>query len=179
MPPLVNRVARLLPHVCLLLAILAPVAVIALLALVPTEFFTKSLVFPESARAHLEFGAGKRLIAALILLLPVGCMSYALMNARSSLRRFNKGDYFSASAIRGIRGFGAGIFWSGILTLTMKPIAVFILTSIAGGTLSAGGPVLRIETDHVLMLVIGGILWQIASMMQRAAELAEENRQFV
>jgi len=173
MPPIVNRLARLLPHVCLLLAILVPATAIAIMALIPVETFLASLKL--SASPLPEFGWEQRSIAALILLLPSGCLSYALMKARSSLRRFNRGDYFSASAIRDIRGFGAGIFWSGMVKFAVWPLVTLVVT----GMYSARSLLMGLGTSTLVMLTIGGILWQIASMMQRAAELAEENRQFV
>ena len=170
MPSLVSRFATPLPHVCLLLAILAPVAVIAIIATASAESLAMGLDLSVRMHAQMEFGWERRFIAALIALVPVSCLSYALLKARDSLKRFNSGEYFSASAIAGIRGFGAGIFWSGLLTLVLAPIAIFALT---------GRNVLRLDMSTLVMLTVGGILWQIASTMQRAAEIAEENRQFI
>jgi len=175
MPPVVNRAARLLPHICLLLAILAPATLIAIMTLASDQTLAMGMNIPEGTRAQIEISWQRRLIATLILLLPTGCLSYALTKARSSLRQFNRGEYFSASSIRGIRGFGAGIFWSGLLALAIGPFA----TMIALGSHATRTLMIRIDVSTLVMLAIGGILWQIASMMQRAAELAEENRQFV
>lgn len=181
MSRVMNRFASLLPHVCLLLAVLVPVSVIAIIAIVPAANLAMSLDLSEHARAQLQLQLGweRRFIATLICLLPAGSLAYALMNARSALRRFNSGEYFSASAIRGIRGFGAGIFWSGLLTLVAAPPAMYVLTYVSDGTHSSHPLNIRVDMSTLVMLAIGGILWQIASMMQRAAEIAEENRQFV
>jgi uncharacterized membrane protein YidH (DUF202 family) len=179
MSRIVNRLAGVLPHFCLFLAIAAPLSLILIIAMVPAEKLTLAMNISERAHALPHLGWERRVLATLICLLPVGCLSYGLMHARSSLRRFNSGEYFSASAIRGIRSFGAGIFWSSLLTLAVAPLAMYTLTRYSEGTHTGRTLMFRLDVSTLVLLAIGGIIWQIASMMQRAAELAEENRQFV
>jgi hypothetical protein len=179
MSRIANRFAGVLPHFCLLLAILVPVGVIWIISILPAEFMTRGLRLSEAPHALPHLGWERRFIVALICLLPAGFLSYALLNARSSLQLFNHGEYFSASAIRGIRSFGAGIFWSSVLTIAATPLAMFVLTTNSDGARAGHTIAWRFDASTLVLLAIGGILWQIASMMQRAAELAEENRQFV
>lgn len=179
MSRIVSRLGGFLPHFCLFLAILAPVLLVWIIAVIPAEQLTQNLRISEAPHALPHLGWERRFIVALIGLIPTGCLSYALINARSALRRFNKGEYFSAPAIRSIRSFGAGIFWSSLLTIPVTPLAMYALTSVSEGTHSSHTMMWRFDMSTFVLLTIGGILWQIAAMMQRAAELAEENRQFV
>jgi hypothetical protein len=179
MSRIANRLAGVLPHFCLLLAILTPVLVIWIIAVIPAEQLTRAMRLSETTHLLPHLGWGRRVIVALICLLPSGCLSYALIRARSSLLRFNKGEYFSPSAIRDIRSFGAGVFWSSVLTFLASPLSMYVLTRYSEGNRAGSTVMWRFDLSTMVLLAIGGILWQIASMMQRGAELAEENRQFV
>lgn len=179
MSRILNPLAGVLPHFCLFLAILAPVVLVWIIAVIPAEQLTQNLRISEAPHVLPHLGWERRSIVALICLVPVSFLSYALINARSALRRFNKGEYFSAPAIRSIRSFGAGIFWSSLITIPATPLAMYALTAFSEGTHSSHTTVWRFDMSTFVLLTIGGILWQIAAMMQRAAELAEENRQFV
>ena len=179
MSRIANRLAGVLPHVCLLLAILAPVSIVWILSIIPADDLVRGMHLSGTSRALPPIGWERRLIVTLICLVPTGCLSYALMNARGALRRFNKGEYFSAPAISGIRSFGAGIFWSSLFTFAVTPLGMFVLTRYSDGTQAGHTMYWKFDMSTFVLLAIGGILWQIASMMQRGAELAEENRQFV
>jgi hypothetical protein len=170
--------ARLLPGFCVLLAILTPLVTIWVLWIVSPGFLTKVLHISEVTLSQ-DFGWWPRCVMVLIGLLPAACLSYGLLNARSALARFSRGEFFSAAAIRGIRGFGAGVFWSGVLAIAIQPVALTVITLFLDASPPQWSMLINVDTATLVMLTIGGILWQIASMMQRGADLAEENRQFV
>lgn len=119
----------------------------------------------------------QRAAIAVVALLPVALLVYALTCAWRCFRSFARGEYLSLAVVRNLRGFAAWMFWSTVVALLTTPVLTLLIT------LGAGPDGHRVSVNfsstQALTLLFAGIVWQVAAVMTRAVALAEENAQFV
>ncbi len=108
---------------------------------------------------------------------PVALLSYGLLRARSCFQQFARGDYFTPRAISGLQGFSGGTFLAGVTGVFAAPLASLALTLGSGAGRSS--ITLNLGSHELLLMLFAAIVWQIAAALVRAAQLAEENAQFV
>ncbi|WP_322419073.1 DUF2975 domain-containing protein [Mesorhizobium huakuii] len=124
-----------------------------------------------------EFGLGRRLAAFAISFVPLACLVFALMAARSAFRAFATGDFFGQNAIRNLRYFGLGLLASALL----KPVSGAALSVLLSWDAPAGQHrlTLGLDSETLLTLLTAGIVAVITWVMSEASALADENAQFI
>jgi hypothetical protein len=157
------RLSALLAHSCLLLSAVLPLATLYGLWTTP----------PVPVPAELWRAAALLAIA----MLPVCGMAYGLLRARQCFQGFVRGDIFHLSTARHLRGFAAGMLVAAVAGLLAAPC----MGLLQAWSASAGGHALTVElsSQHMLLLLFAGIVWQIAHGMAQAAALADEHAQIV
>ncbi|MEO8315329.1 MAG: hypothetical protein ABI645_11095 [Pseudomonadota bacterium] len=128
-------------------------------------------------RAVQSLSTLQRICIGVVATIPSLCQGYGLFSVRRCFQSFARGEYFTLEAVKGLRGFAAGLFFSLVADLLSKPLLSFVATLNSGPgehEVSAG-----VSTDQALTLLFAGILWQIAGAMTSAKRLAEENAGFV
>lgn len=106
--------------------------------------------------------------------LPMIFLVIGLWTARACFKRFARGEFFAASAIRALRKFSiwaalsaaTALVGHALLTLALSPHFQQVLFSIA-------------SSGHWLTLTFAGMLWVMAAMINHGRSLAEENEAFV
>lgn len=160
---------------CVLLIATLP-AVTLFLVVFSFDVFASGLGLP-AAQSAAPITLVQRAAIAVVALLPVALIVYALTCAWRCFRSFARGEYLSLAVVRNLRGFAAGMFWSTVAALLTTPVLTFLVTLGAG---PAGHRVsVSFSSTQALTLLFAGIVWQVAAVMTRAVALAEENAQFV
>jgi hypothetical protein len=175
----IGRLSAVCAWACLVLAVLLPAAVCVFWAVTPADSVAAridagrgaALLFPDG------LAAWQRATGAALSLIPTGLMAWALVEAWRCLRRFAAGAFFARDAVRRLRGFARGLFWAALGGILVGPLTSLALTAAN----PPGGRALAISlgSDQLLGLLMAGILWTIAGAMAEAADLADENAQFV
>lgn len=168
-----RRSSRWFARLCRLLAVLLPVLVAWSVFARPIE----TLLPPLGSGAGADLHDAQRLLLRLLALLPVSGTAYGLWRAADCLGALARGDYFSETTARGLEGLGAGMLAAGVAGLLVAPLAGLIATWNA----APGGHALALSFDSniVMTLLFGAIVWQVAAVLRRAIALAAENAQFV
>lgn len=164
--------------VCLLLALGLPAGVLwTLLALPPDALLRAAGAAPGRGAGAFDLATWQRVAVTLLGLWPAGCVSYALLQARRSLRSFASGTYFSVDATRGLRGLGSGLVLAAVAQLVVTPASSVILTYALG----KGSRVLTLglSSTMLMQLAMAGLVWLIAAVLAEAREIADEHAQFV
>ena len=164
------KLNRLLWGACVLLAVVLPLWAALALWLTPPG---SALGLP----AAVSFEPWQLAAAWLLGLLPALCAGLGFWVARGCFSSFARGEYFSASSVRSLRGLGLGMLASGVAGLAVPTLLWLML----GWNLPAGQRPLwfNIGSQQLLLLVFAAIVWQIAGALQRGIELARENEAFV
>jgi len=175
------RLSAVLAAGCGLLAILLPIADAYYLSVSGPQVLAEKLGIAAALqhRAGLTNGLAiwRHALIVIVGLLPVVLISYGLLRARRCFRAFARGEYFSLAAVSGLRGLAAGMFFSSLAGLLVPPLSSAILTV---GAVGHGGSIaVNVSSNELLLMLFGGIVWQIAAVLGKAARLAEENAQFV
>jgi len=104
-------------------------------------------------------------------------LSVALFLVSRCFGNFSRGDYFSGENSKRLSGFGKWILLSGLAGLLAPTLIGLILTAHAG----QGQRVFLIElgSGPLLSLLLGGLIWSFARILERATEISEENAQIV
>lgn len=155
------RLSALLAHICLMLSTVLPLATLYGL-----------WTAPPVAVSH-WLAAGTLAIA----MLPVCSMAYGLLRARQCFQGFVRGDIFHVSTAQHLRGFAAGMLVAAVAGLLVTPWIGLLQTWNA----PVGSHAFAVEfsSQHLLLLLFAGIVWQIAHGMAQAAALADDHAQIV
>jgi uncharacterized membrane protein YagU involved in acid resistance len=179
LPARVHRLSRVLAGVCILLAVIFPIAVLYSLLTSPPEIFFRNLGLAERIprAALMSVALWQHVTMVLLGLVPVTCVSVGLVYAGRCFARFARGMYFTAETVRDLRGFAVGVFASGVASLAVFPILHVVMTTGEG----AGGIAVafNVSSNQLLSILFGGIVWQIAAVMAQATDIAQEHAQFV
>ena len=100
-----------------------------------------------------------------------------LFLAARCVSRFGRGELFSPGAIADLKGFARLSFFgaaAGVIAPTIIGLALTVLNPAGMKELTV-----RVGSQEVIGLLTSGIFWIIAGVLARAAQVAEENRQFV
>lgn len=169
----------LLSAACLVLAVALPALVACYLVMAPAHILAANVGLPVSSplnSAGFQLPVLQRSLVIGAGLVPVGFMAAALMYARRCFLSFSRREYFTRDVVHGLRRFAGGMFLSGASGLIVAPLASLLLSAAAGGRISL---TFSVGSSQALLLLFAGVVWQIATVMSKAAALAEENSQFV
>lgn len=113
----------------------------------------------------------------LALLIGIGLFAWALWSARRVFAGIGRGAYFAKGTILGVRNFALAV----LLYMTAAPVAraaasALYLTRFNHGTFTLE---FALSGSLMLMLIFSGAITLVSSVMAHAAEIDEENRQFV
>lgn len=118
---------------------------------------------------------GMRMVAIATALLHLLPLSWGLWRLRVCLAQFAAGRPFGPEGIAGLRDFALG---TGLCAVT-KPLAGLLFKLALGWN---GGPkqiAIEISSDVMILALFAGVVAALAWALEKAAALAEENRQFV
>ena len=161
-PPHLRRAARRL-RLFVLLATALIVSVLGFAAWVQASGHGAS--FPA---LQIEVAGLTALPGAIMLLLLALLLGLAMFSAAGLLRAVEAGDAFPA---RPLRGFALYLFLAVLLSVIGPP-----LLHLAGG---AGRIELSLSGGEALMLLITGLLFFVARLLDEAQRLADEHSQIV
>ncbi len=113
----------------------------------------------------------------LALLIGIGLFVWALWSARRVFVGIGRGEYFAKGSILGVRNFALAV----LLYMTVAPVArtaasALYMTQFEHGTFTLE---FAMSGSLMLMLIFSGAIALVSSVMAHAAEIEEENRQFV
>ncbi len=113
----------------------------------------------------------------LAILIGIGLFVWALWSARRVFVGIGRGEYFSKTTILGVRNFALAV----LLYMTVAPLArtaasALYMTHFEHGTFTLE---FAMSGSLMLMLIFSGAIALVAAVMAHAAEIDEENRQFV
>lgn len=174
-----QRISALCASGCAVLAVVAPLAVVALWAFGSWPVLALVRLIPPDILPDLHgpVHAWQRITGAVICLVPALLLSCGLLRARRSLAAFVRGDFFAADVVGSLRGYAAFTFWAAIAGMISVPVlSVAVTWANPPGHRELS---LDLSGAQVLNLLGAGILWVIASAMARASTIARENEQFV
>jgi hypothetical protein len=162
---------------------IAAVAIAALLPLAVALYWTmvgEEEVLRTSGltlEAFREFGATQRFGAALITVLTILPLSWALLRLRVCFIEFAGGRPFSARGIAGLRDFASGVALAAVAKLVGFTLLTLVLTWNAMPGMRQLS--IQINSDMLLMALFAATVASLAWAMEKAAAIAEENSQFV
>ncbi|MBC7683062.1 MAG: DUF2975 domain-containing protein [Ferruginibacter sp.] len=110
-------------------------------------------------------------------MLPVGGLAYGLLQARQCFQGFVRGEVFSQSTVRRLRGFAAGVVVAAVAGLLLPTLRSLLMAWT--GLADRHAVVVEFSSNNMLLLLFAGIVWQIAHVMAQAAALADEHAQIV
>lgn len=172
----VDRPARLLSRICLMLALLLVPAVAGVLALGWPEILSSAMPALGADVDLAQLARWRSLLIYVLAMVPVSLMAAALIAASRCLAAFARRQYFSAAAVGHMRRFSAFVFWAAISGVVVPTLVVLIATTAGPGprrlTISFG-------SDDLFLLLFAAISWQIARVLGRAVALAEDHAQIV
>lgn len=110
-------------------------------------------------------------------MVPGAIAMYGFWRLRRLFGLFAAGQYFSAEAIRCVRGFGLAALAYGVAA----PVARLLITLLVTFSNPPGERLLliRISSDDLAILFLGGAFYVIAWVWTRAKEISDENAQIV
>jgi hypothetical protein len=162
-----TRLNQTLAWGCLALAVVLPLA--ALYGLWAAS--------PGVGVQGLAMTLGQRVLAVVIGLLPVACMAYGLVRASQCFTGFARGAVFSLGTVQHLRGLAAGLLGAGLAGLLAPTLLGLLFTW--GAPTGQHALAVSLGSQQLLMLLFAGIVWQIAHVMVRAREIADDNAQIV
>jgi hypothetical protein len=117
------------------------------------------------------------LLYRVMTLVPIAIFVWALLSARRSFIGVGRGEYFSRSTILGLRNFALAV----LLHIVVAPIPLMIARGLYVSRFEHGAFMLTFSMNATILLtlVFTGAVALVSTVMARAADIAEENRQFI
>lgn len=171
---------RVLAWACLLLAVVLPVAVLAMLwHSTPADMLAQLDIQqrPGSRVGTVPLSTWQHGLVVGLGMLPVSAMAYALWRAHQCFRGFARGDVFSLATVRHLRGFAAGLLVASCAGMVVPVACAWLLT--LGVPAGSRGLSISVGSQQLLLLLFSGIVWQMGQAMTRAVELADDNAQII
>jgi hypothetical protein len=170
----VRRLSRGMAILCLLTAVALPLGLLAYWLTMPAEELLRDARLQMAGQ---EIGWMQRLAALVLSAIPLGCLTWGLLQARRCFGAFADGHFFAAEAVYGLRGFAIALFVSALL----RPIAGAALSVLLSWGAGPGkrALVIGVSSDVLLSLLFAGMVVVITWVMAEARGLADENAQFV
>ncbi len=155
------------------LAVLLPIAVLV------GWFTTDISVLASQAGLSPELAPDQRLfiVAGLVSVVPVLCLTWALWSARRYFLLLRRGVYLSRANVIALNGFGKFVALSGLAGLLLPTIIGLLLTANAGEGERA--LIVTLGSTPLLSLLFGGTLWTMAAVTANATAIAEDHAQIV
>lgn len=163
--------AIILRAITIAAAFALPVATISVLILSPVDIITAAKVAPPNQ----PLSALEEVVCIAVASIPVLLIGYGLMQLARAFAAIANGEYFSQRMFGSLRVFAASLSLSGFASLLVAPIVSLLVTwgneerSLA---ISIGSPQLG-------LIFFGALLWVLAQLLERAAEIEAENREIV
>jgi hypothetical protein len=113
----------------------------------------------------------------LALLVGIGLFVWALWSARRMFVGIGRGEYFAKGTILGVRNFAlAVLLYMTVAPATRTAASALYMTHFEHGTFTLE---FAMSGSLMLMLIFSGAIALVSSVMAHAAEIDEENRQYV
>lgn len=177
--PRLARLARLARAMIWITTIgIVLIVVLTALAFVIPDW-TRNLLLARLGQtgAVLPLSPSGQIAAGAIVAVPVAVMVWGLWHVRALFREFAAGRVFTERTARHLQMFGASV-------LAQAPLGPLIAVALTI-TLTFGQPTgqrmaaVAFSTNDYFALIVGGVLFAVASAMREAARIADENAGFV
>ena len=167
-----RRLAHTMRWVSLALAALGPMVLIGV--------WSRFEVFAPSVMPGLDmatFSTVDRVGGYAISMLPAALGIWGFLNLARLFGRFAAGDLFDAENAVRLRRFAVSL----LAVVPMKVVAHALLSVWLTRDMPPGSRQLQISfsSDDVVLFAIGVLMVALATVLREAAEIAEENRQFI
>lgn len=172
----IDRPALVLSRLCLALALLLVPVVAGVFAFGGLQSLSSAMPGPAADMDLADLPGWRTLLIFALTMIPVALMAAALLQASRCLAAFARRQYFSALAVRYMRGFSAFVFLAGVAGMLVPTLVVLVATTAGPGPASL---TLSFGSDDLFLLLFAGISWQIARVLGRAVALAEDHAQIV
>ena len=119
----------------------------------------------------------QRWLAASLASISLGCLFYAALRLHRMLQCAAQGTFFSGQSIAHWRAFAGAMLCSVLASILQLPLREVLFRLFWGS-----GPYplkLSISSQDVQLVVVCGVLYLVASMMQEGQRLANENAGFI
>lgn len=173
------------PKMVLLFKGLALCAVIAATLLAVGTILFWLTIEPDEVRQMIELGPevspditmGQRIAAALVGLMTTLPLAWGFLRLRVCLASFAAGRPFASQGIAGLRDFAIG----GLLAALGRFLGHTLMSLVLTWTATPGHRQLAasIDADTLLLAMFAASIAALVWAMEKAAAIAEENRQFV
>jgi len=172
----IRRLSMVLAWCCIGFVALSPLVHVWLWATIEPATLAAQLGLPPTVvqgNTLATLDPWQRAFGALVTMVPVGLMIFALLRARRCFLLFAVGRFFEPGTVRALRGFAAGMFWSAIAALAIQPLLTGLFT------LGSGSLHLALNLSPLSSLFVSGTVWVIAWVMARAVLLAQDHASIV
>ncbi|MEM8853669.1 MAG: hypothetical protein AAGD34_08215 [Pseudomonadota bacterium] len=111
-----------------------------------------------------------------LVMAPVICIAAALVAASRCFFAFGSGQYFQVGVVTALRAFGARVALAAIIALLTPTLLGLVALGSSTGNHAL---VVELNSNQLLGLLFGGIVWAIGGVMARAVDMADYNAQIV
>ncbi|MBS0535727.1 MAG: DUF2975 domain-containing protein [Proteobacteria bacterium] len=171
----VRGLSAIMAAACLTTSALLTAAMAFYWAATPTRTLLSQAGLANSPATELDVTV--RALGFVVAMLPLAALIYGLLSARRCFKAFAAGDIFSRRTIGHLMAFAVAVAGSAFLKpFTGAAMSVLLSASVATGTKTLA---FHIGSDTLIALIFAGAVAIIAWVMTEAADLSDENKQFV
>ena len=124
-----------------------------------------------------SLGGGTRFIAALVAVPYLATLAYAVLRLLAMLRAFERAAFFDIATVRQLRGFAGALLLARVLVVPTIYARSYVVARLSGDADAHG--IFTFVPDDLAVLLICGVFYLIARIMEEGRRLADENRGFV
>ena len=124
-----------------------------------------------------SLSGGTRFIAALIAVPYLAMLAYAVLCLLAMLRAFERAAFFDITTVQRLRGFAGALLIARVLVVPTIYARSYVVARLSGEADAHG--ILTFVPDDLAVLLICGVFYLIARIMEEGRRLADENRGFV
>ena len=128
-------------------------------------------------REDVSYSGGKKLLLHVLAAIGYFSLTLIVIGAARVFSVFQKGVVFAPAAVRAVRFLGLTIFLFAAVQLILPTLMVLGLTYDNGPGNRA--LTLGINSNTVILLMIGAVILVIGQILTQAIDIAHENKQFI
>jgi hypothetical protein len=154
------------------------IAVLLIVAMFVPDW-TRNLLLAKLGQvgANLPVTPQARLITGLVVAVPAGVLLYGLFAVRALFADFARGHVFTERTVRHLQIFAVTVLAQAPLG-PLTSAALSVLVSMADESGQRLGAIAFSVNDY-FALIVGGVLFAVATVMREAARIADENAGFI
>ena len=107
----------------------------------------------------------------------LAALVWAFIRLDKLLQRFSRNEFFTREAIAHLRAFSGWLLVAKLLALAAMHVRAGMVTHLFGNT--SRRITLNLSNDDLAVILMCGLFFLVARMMEEGRRLAEENREFI